>query len=215
MVQNFVVIYPANHKEGEKEDWNTGCYSTRNDLLRIYPNAHPVLKEIFQLAPENGIKSWPLLSRAPLKTWHKQRCLLVGDAAHPMLTHRAQGGGMGIEDAEALAVALACMRNLELPELKRSLELFEKIRVPRASAMQILSSVHPEELATVENQLNQVRPYIGGKVLLRTSADVDAWVMNYDVLDESEAVLREYLEGVVDVASEEAQPAQERTKEAE
>ena len=28
--------------------------------------------------------------------------------------------------------------------------------------------------------------------------------MNYDVLDESEAVLREYLEEVVDVASEQA-----------
>ena len=163
-VQNFVVIYPCHHKVGEEEDWNTGCYGTRKDLLRIYPGAHSVVKEIFQLAPENGIKSWPLLFRAPLKTWHKQRCLLIGDAAHPMLPYRAQGGSMCFEDAEALAVALTCMRNLELSELKRSLELFEKIRLQRASAMQILSNAPPEESAKVENQLKQARPYIEGRV---------------------------------------------------
>jgi len=191
-IQNFIIIYPTHHQEREQEDWNTGCYGTREDLLRVFPSAHSVVKGIFQVAPENGIKNWPLLYRAPLKPWHKQRCLLVGDAAHPMLPYQAQGGGMALEDAEALAVALTCMRNLELSELKRSLELFEKIRVSRASAMQIFSSVPREDSVKVENQ---ARPYIEGKVPPGTPVDIRAWAFNYDVLDECEVVLREHLEG--------------------
>lgn len=96
---------------------------------------------------------------------------------------------MAFEDAEALAVALTCMRNLELSELKRSLELFEKIRVSRVSAMQIFSSVPMEDTVQVENQ---ARPYLKGKVPPAVPIDVKTWIFNYDVLDESELVLREY-----------------------
>ena len=192
-LENFVLIYPAHHQEGEEEDWYsiTGGSGTRKDLYRVYPDAHSVLKEIFRLAPEDEIKGWPLLSRAPLKSWHKHRCLLVGDAAHPMLPHQAQGGAMAFEDAEALAVVLARMRNLKLAELERSLELFEKIRVSRASAIQILSSVPAEDLATVADQ---TRPYIEGKVP-RSLGEVRTFAFKYNIVDGSEAVLREYLEG--------------------
>ena len=187
-IQNFLV-YPANHQEREGGDWYTGCSGTREDILRVFPDAHPVLKEIFRLAPENEIMCWPLLCRAPLKTWHKQRCLLVGDAAHPMLPHQGQGGAMAFEDAEALAVVLA---NLEPPELERRLELFEKIRAPRVSAMQIFSSVPMEESAKVENQ---ARPYIQGKVPPGVPVDVVSWKSKYDALDDSQAALGEYMEG--------------------
>ena len=191
-LENFVLIYPAHHQEGEEEDWYSiaGGSGTREDLYRVYPDAHSVLKEIFRLAPEDNIKGWPLLSRKPLKKWHKHRCLLVGDAAHPMLPHHAQGGAMAFEDAEALAVVLTRMRNLELAELERSLELFEKIRVSRASAIQILSTVPLEHRATVADQ---ARPYIEGKPPL-SIPEVRTYLFKYDILDHSEAVLREYVE---------------------
>ena len=196
-IQNFGLIYPAHHQEGEEEDWHGASYGTK-DLLQVYPDAHPVIKGIFKLAPENEIKCFPILFRAPLKTWHKHRCLLIGDAAHPMVPHQAQGGAMAFEDAEALAAVLACMRDLEPPELKRSLEVFEKVRVPRASAMQILSSVPMEHSAKV---VDKARPYIEDKIPLGNSVDVTKWAFIYDVLDESEAVLlREYLEEVSEVS---------------
>jgi 2-polyprenyl-6-methoxyphenol hydroxylase-like FAD-dependent oxidoreductase len=43
----------------------------------------------------------------PLETWAKGRTLIIGDAAHPMLPHRAGGALSAIEDAEALGVFCA------------------------------------------------------------------------------------------------------------
>ena len=41
--------------------------------------------------------------RAPSPRWRRGRIALLGDAAHPMPPYLAQGAGMAIEDAEALA----------------------------------------------------------------------------------------------------------------
>jgi salicylate hydroxylase len=57
---------------------------------------------------------WPLSIREPMLGWHEQasgRVALLGDAAHPMVPYLAQGAGMAIEDAAALAWALAPSAN--------------------------------------------------------------------------------------------------------
>ena len=41
--------------------------------------------------------------RAPCADWTRGRVALLGDAAHPMAPYLAQGAGMGLEDAEAIA----------------------------------------------------------------------------------------------------------------
>lgn len=73
---------------------------------------------------ENYFREWPeqvrsLLSRAPswrtwslmeitrLKCWSRDRLVLLGDAAHPILPFLAQGGAMAIEDAACLAGVMA------------------------------------------------------------------------------------------------------------
>jgi 2-polyprenyl-6-methoxyphenol hydroxylase-like FAD-dependent oxidoreductase len=50
---------------------------------------------------------WPLFDRPPLDTWSRGRVALLGDAAHPMLPYLAQGAAQAIEDAAALAAAVA------------------------------------------------------------------------------------------------------------
>ena len=53
---------------------------------------------------------WALSIRAPMHGAHEQardRVALLGDAAHPMVPYLAQGAGMAIEDAHALAQAVA------------------------------------------------------------------------------------------------------------
>lgn len=42
------------------------------------------------------------ISKDPLKTWHRGRVILIGDAAHAMLPTQGQGASQAIEDAEAL-----------------------------------------------------------------------------------------------------------------
>lgn len=36
------------------------------------------------------VKFWKLISRGPIPKWHKDRLVLIGDAAHPMLTCKSE-----------------------------------------------------------------------------------------------------------------------------
>jgi len=52
-------------------------------------------------------RAWALFDRSPLQSAKDMalgRVALLGDAAHPMLPYLAQGAGMAIEDAQALAL---------------------------------------------------------------------------------------------------------------
>jgi salicylate hydroxylase len=72
-----------------------------------------VLQKTFQTATEtNSWTRWDLFDRPPLKSSAQMfnpahaRIALLGDAAHPMLPYLAQGAGMALEDAQALARAI-------------------------------------------------------------------------------------------------------------
>ncbi len=61
---------------------------------------------------------WTLHDREPVAGAHEMargRIALLGDAAHPMLPYLAQGAGMAIEDAEALASNLAGKDSQSVP----------------------------------------------------------------------------------------------------
>ena len=63
-------------------------------------------------------RAWTLHDRAPLSSpgeMARERIALLGDAAHPMLPYLAQGAGMAIEDALALATALGEGGPAEVP----------------------------------------------------------------------------------------------------
>jgi salicylate hydroxylase len=77
---------------------------------------------------------WPLAERPALASWTKGPISLLGDAAHPMLPFLAQGAAQAIEDAAALARALAACDTLE-----QGLAAYEKARLPRAQRVQAQS----------------------------------------------------------------------------
>lgn len=52
-------------------------------------------------------RCWRMIGRAPLPSWTADRVVLLGDAVHPMPAYLAQGACQAIEDAAALADALA------------------------------------------------------------------------------------------------------------
>ena len=67
-----------------------GCCSRLQDLVRM----------------SESWRAWALFDRHPLQSaddMSRGRLTLLGDAAHPMLPYLAQGAGMAIEDADALA----------------------------------------------------------------------------------------------------------------
>jgi 3-hydroxybenzoate 6-monooxygenase len=53
---------------------------------------------------------WPMYDREPVGRWVAGRLALLGDAAHPMLQYLAQGACQAMEDAHALAGAVAAAR---------------------------------------------------------------------------------------------------------
>ena len=79
----------------------------------LHNTLHKVLQKTFQIATEtNAWTRWDLFDRPPLMSFaemfnpfHPQIALL-GDAAHPMLPYLAQGAGMALEDAQALAMSM-------------------------------------------------------------------------------------------------------------
>jgi salicylate hydroxylase len=58
--------------------------------------------DILKQSDENALFKWALYDRDPLPAWHKNKVIIIGDAAHPVLPFLAQGAAMGIEDAHAL-----------------------------------------------------------------------------------------------------------------
>ncbi|KAJ5819425.1 hypothetical protein N7474_005016 [Penicillium riverlandense] len=75
--------------------------------------------DIFKHSADIGL--WQLRDLDPLKTWHRGRVILIGDAAHAMLPTQGQGASQAIEDSEALG---AFFEDIDQPP---SLDILEKI----------------------------------------------------------------------------------------
>lgn len=83
---------------------------------------------------------WALFGQEPLNRWHRDRIVLLGDAAHAMLPHHGQGANQTIEDAITLATLL------ERFSPERALPRYEALRRGRTRAVQRSSWVASEIL---------------------------------------------------------------------
>jgi salicylate hydroxylase len=91
---------------GDLADWNHNANAA--DLQRHLSASCAPLKDLIHAIA--AWRLWGLSIRPPMQGAHQQargRVALLGDAAHPMLPYLAQGAGMAIEDADALARVLA------------------------------------------------------------------------------------------------------------
>lgn len=150
------------------------------------------------------MKFWKLVARGPIPKWHKDRLVLIGDAAHPMLTCKrvshaiqgpkeclliletvqGQGGGQAIEDGAALGVLFDQLH--DKGAIEDRLQLFEQVRRNRGSALQILSSTNPPAPQSVRDAAAEYLP--DGKKLDSTD-DINEYVLSFDVIRESKAAL--------------------------
>jgi len=76
-----------------------------------------------------------MYDREPLPQWSSGRLTLLGDAAHPMLPHLAQGANQALEDAVALAVLLGACAGP--PGVPRALAAYEELRRDRTARVQL------------------------------------------------------------------------------
>ncbi|KAL4960116.1 putative salicylate hydroxylase [Aspergillus stella-maris] len=188
-IQNFVIVYRDDRTDDhEREDWDRSASVEK--VLSKTTDFHPSFRAIIRKARD--IKRWPLLYREPIPTMSKGRLVLIGDAAHPMLPHQGQGGAMAIEDAAALGEVLTDLpTDPSKAEIINRLRLFEKIRLRRVSAMQILSNAGQDQSFRIRERAQE---YMPEGVAVPTN-NKEFWEHNfgYDVIGDSQRQLQVYL----------------------
>lgn len=100
-----VVVIAESAPAGDARDWDQ--HSSIAALKQAMGRSCAALQALLDAMP--GWRAWSLGDRAPITgaaDMAHERIALVGDAAHPMVPYLAQGAGMAIEDALALADAL-------------------------------------------------------------------------------------------------------------
>jgi salicylate hydroxylase len=87
------------------------------------------------------IKMWRLYIHQPYPYWTKGVVGLLGDAAHPMLPDQSQGFCMALEDAGALGYIFSEeFKDIWESDVRKGLDLYEKVRKERASRVQAASA---------------------------------------------------------------------------
>jgi salicylate hydroxylase len=103
---NVVVLVEASDAT-QLQDWDNhrGVLQTATDLNQALHGSCNRLQDLVRMG--KSWRAWALFDRDPLQSTHDiahGKLALLGDAAHPMLPYLAQGAGMAIEDADALAI---------------------------------------------------------------------------------------------------------------
>jgi salicylate hydroxylase len=97
---NVVAVTEGGH---ERQGWNEAA-----DAGTLRTSFTGWCKDAQSLLECAGVwRSWSLYRLAAFTPWSAGRAALLGDAAHPVLPFLAQGAGLAIEDAAALAANLA------------------------------------------------------------------------------------------------------------
>ncbi len=128
--------------EGDMTSWDHSANAA--DLLLALMGAHPALMDLLRAVP--AWRLWPLYARPPMRSASEHglgRVMLVGDAAHPMRPYLAQGAGMAIEDAAALALALQATRH-DAALLPAAVQQFAHARWARNARVQARSQRNGE-----------------------------------------------------------------------
>jgi salicylate hydroxylase len=125
---NFLAVVRV--PEWTSETWMEECET--GDAVDAFAGWHPAVTEMVG-ATEVGAR-WALHDLAPLKRWHTDRVVLMGDAAHAMVPHQGQGANTTIEDAIVLAQALATA-----DDAPSALRLYTEIQRRRTTAIQWLA----------------------------------------------------------------------------
>ncbi len=118
-----------------QEGWHLESWTAPGDvaeLKSLYQDFHPEARAFLD-ACDTVLKS-ALYVRDPLPRWYEGRCVLMGDAAHPMMPFMAQGAGQAIEDAVVLA---RCLAAPEFASTEAALQAFQDSRLARTAQIQI------------------------------------------------------------------------------
>lgn len=119
-------------------------------LAELVRDWHPPLRELIGLA--GSIGRWDLYDRDPIPRLVRNRVVLVGDAAHPMLPYLGQGAAQTLEDAVALGRCLDGAAGTDV-----ALRRYESARLARTHLVQRRSRENRELLHLPDGPEQQAR----------------------------------------------------------
>jgi FAD-dependent urate hydroxylase len=100
----------------------------REELLALFADDAGPACEIIRATPEI-FSGWPTYDFPKVPVWHRDRMILIGDAAHAASPSSGQGASMAIEDAVTLAQCLRDEGTIE--DAFRTYESLRRDRVER------------------------------------------------------------------------------------
>ncbi|KAH5319261.1 hypothetical protein HBI12_113530 [Parastagonospora nodorum] len=148
---NGIVFYPSNDSLDESSWLNSG---SEEDLQAQVASYSPALRALCSMARD--VKQWSLASRDPAPKFYKEKLVLVGDAAHPILPHQGQGGAQAFEDAAALGTLLTA--DVRPEDIERRLQLYMDVRYKRAVTVLFMSRVGYEHREATMEDLKRFVP---------------------------------------------------------
>jgi salicylate hydroxylase len=122
--------------------------------------------------------TWPLLELAPLPSWTQGRITLLGDAAHPLMPFLASGAIMAIEDAAALATALADRDG----DIEAAFRAYETRRIPRTHRVQ-QASARMGEIYHMQGAMRQARNLVLAALPEAALVRRNDWLYGYCAVD--------------------------------
>ncbi len=121
--------------------------------------------------------------RNAIERFTRGKAVLIGDAAHFMLPTHGQGASSSMEDAAALEVLLT---NASSEDVEQRLDVFQKLRHPRATATQAMSNFmmvgYPKMIAEASKYYKGDLPPAGSKTM---SPAFNDFFFSYDIFEES------------------------------
>ena len=131
--------------EGSKTEFLNRFKGWNEDLISMFDSSQEVYK-------------WGIFERPLPKKLYRSKCVLLGDAAHPMVPFLGQGGCLAIEDACCLMFLLKGKEDLNLV-----LQKYDALRNSRSSWIQkrskfqgMFNHVSNPLLATVRNFVTKI-----------------------------------------------------------
>lgn len=125
-----------------RESWTS--QSDRKDIEEDFADFDKPVHDVIAQLPEK-VSRWRINDREPSDPWHflDGKCILLGDAGHPMVPHLGAGASQAIEDAWVLGRAisdyLSFNKSPQFKSLQTMAELYQQVRMPRAHKAQVIS----------------------------------------------------------------------------
>ena len=122
---NQVAVFKSNRYRADSDDWGT-----EDELEEHFARTDESVRKALVRVKRD--RRWPLYDRPASDNWTCHCITLLGDSAHPMLQHIAQGACQALEDAVCLADMLASYQG----DVSKAFLAYQTVRIPRTARVQ-------------------------------------------------------------------------------